>query len=110
VESKEIEPKRLFKAVKLFQEGKVRITEEGNDVYFEVESERNNGKYRVDYLEATGRWICSCPDFAFRNMLCKHILAAMILLGSLEEGKQPKPKRTPKTSTPMEEVAPFPDW
>jgi transposase-like protein len=45
--------------------------------FYKVASQSGNGMYDVT-KRLNGGWLCTCPDFQFRNVLCKHIWAVQI--------------------------------
>ena len=47
--------------------------------FYKVASQSGHGMYDVTKRKVGG-WLCSCPDFRFRNVLCKHIWAVQISL------------------------------
>ncbi|MBS3100792.1 DDE-type integrase/transposase/recombinase [Candidatus Woesearchaeota archaeon] len=47
-----------------------------------VPSQSGNGEYKVT---KNGKWKCTCPDFAERQMNCKHIHAVKLFLGLKEK-------------------------
>jgi putative transposase len=55
---------------------------------YKVKSQSGNGKeYDVTLTEERG-WICSCPDFAYRNEKCKHLFATEISLKLREKVRE----------------------
>ena len=62
--------KRIKKTIAGLKDSIKRMQEN----FYKVKSQSNNGKeYDVNLIGET--WICSCPDFAYRNEKCKHIFA-----------------------------------
>lgn len=57
----------------------IAITEKGNqiervtDYDYEVLSQSGNGSYLV--TRVYNQWVCTCPDYKFRHVKCKHIFA-----------------------------------
>jgi transposase-like protein len=47
--------------------------------FYKVASQSGHGMYDVTKRKASG-WLCTCPDFEFRNVICKHIWAVQISL------------------------------
>ena len=47
--------------------------------FYKVASQSGQGMYRVT-KRLKGGWLCTCPDFEFRNVVCKHIWAVQISL------------------------------
>ena len=47
-----------------------------NETDYTVKSQSGNGFYSI--CKTLTGWICSCPDFMFRNVTCKHIYAVQI--------------------------------
>jgi transposase-like protein len=45
--------------------------------FYKVASQSGHGMYDV-MKRRTGGWLCTCPDFEFRNVICKHIWAVQI--------------------------------
>ncbi|MEO9320416.1 MAG: SWIM zinc finger family protein [Nitrososphaera sp.] len=59
----------------------VIIQPKQSELVFEVQSTTDrNVRYQVDADTKT----CTCPDFNFRYVKCKHILAAEFALGTVE--------------------------
>ena len=52
--------------------------------FYKVASQSGNGMYEVTKKEHGG-WLCTCPDFVHRNVVCKHIWAVQISLTVREE-------------------------
>ena len=50
--------------------GQVKRT---NEEAYKVKSQNGNGIYEV--LKTESGWMCSCPDYTYRNVKCKHIWA-----------------------------------
>src|SRR3990170_7944810 len=44
-----------------------------DDCLYTVKSQSHGGEYCVS--KVNGQWICECPDNAFRQVKCKHIIA-----------------------------------
>jgi len=57
-----------------------------NETYYIVKSQSGEGFYTVN--KTLMGWICSCPDFMFRNTTCKHILAVQISFNLRQEVKK----------------------
>ena len=47
--------------------------------FYRVASQSGHGMYDVIKKQTTG-WLCDCPDFAYRNVQCKHIWAVQFSL------------------------------
>ncbi len=45
--------------------------------FYKVASQSNHGMYNVT-KRLHGGWLCTCADFEFRNVRCKHIIACQI--------------------------------
>ncbi|MDA4124267.1 MAG: DDE-type integrase/transposase/recombinase [Thaumarchaeota archaeon] len=45
---------------------------------YRVRSQSGNGEYQI--LSTEGGWNCSCPDFAYRGLKCKHIFGVELSL------------------------------
>ena len=43
---------------------------------YKVQSQSNNGEYKVSNNEKD--WTCSCPDHTYRGIKCKHIYATIL--------------------------------
>lgn len=66
------------------------VRSQSKDAYYQVI--RAFPKDRNERMRSTGTWTCSCPDFATRNMPCKHIHAVQFSLklkGEIEEHSTP---------------------
>ncbi len=50
-----------------------QIMREG-ERFYKVASQSGNGMYDIT-RQMNGAWLCTCPDFQFRNVKCKHIWA-----------------------------------
>jgi transposase-like protein len=50
-----------------------------SDRFFKVASQTRDMMYDVTKRK-TGGWLCTCPDFVYRNVICKHIWAVQIKL------------------------------
>ena len=50
-----------------------------SDRFFKVASQSSDRMYDVT-KKRTGGWLCTCPDFVYRNVICKHIWAVQIKL------------------------------
>jgi hypothetical protein len=46
--------------------------------FYKVASQSGRGMYNVTKKKESGGWLCTCPDFEFRNVRCKHIIACQI--------------------------------
>ena len=58
----------------------VILQRNSNSALFDVRStEREDKSYEVDLEIKT----CTCPDFSFRSVKCKHIIAAEFAVGKL---------------------------
>jgi len=52
---------------------------------YKVKSQNGNGWYTVRKIG--GRWTCTCPDFTYRRVKCKHIwLRKILFIGPAEPG------------------------
>jgi transposase-like protein len=54
-----------------------------SDRFFKVASQSTDRMYDVT-KKRTGGWLCTCPDFQYRNVICKHIYAVQIKLTVLK--------------------------
>jgi len=81
-----LENPREMKGKQIFQAGE-QITRI-NGFEYEVKSQRGNGFYRITATESG--WLCTCPDYAYRNAKCKHIFAVVF---SLQFRKEVEAKR-----------------
>jgi transposase-like protein len=52
--------------------------------FFKVASQSSERMYDVT-KKRTGAWLCTCPDFEYRNVICKHIWAVQIKLAVKRE-------------------------
>ena len=43
--------------------------------FYKVASQNGHGMYDVTKKKDYGGWLCTCPDFTYRNVQCKHIWA-----------------------------------
>ncbi len=69
---------RAYEIVELNQREPMILEADRKERLFEVRSSRDKGKsYRVD----ADIKICTCPDFNFRFLKCKHIIAAEFASG-----------------------------
>jgi hypothetical protein len=50
---------------------------------YSVKSQSNCGEYNVLFTEIG--WICSCADYKFRNVTCKHIFSILWILNIEQE-------------------------
>jgi transposase-like protein len=57
-----------------------------NETDYVVKSQNGSGFYTVN--KTLMGWICSCPDFMFRNTTCKHIYAVQISFNLRQEVKK----------------------
>ncbi|MGH2639047.1 MAG: SWIM zinc finger family protein [Rhabdochlamydiaceae bacterium] len=57
-----------------------------NETDYIVKSQSGTGFYSVN--KTLSGWICSCPDFMFRNAVCKHIYAVQISFELRQEVKK----------------------
>jgi putative transposase len=48
--------------------------------FYKVASQNGNGMYDVIKKKESTGWLCTCPDFEYRNVVCKHIWAVQISL------------------------------
>jgi transposase-like protein len=61
------------------------IVEKSNQIvryderFYKVASQSGRGMYNVTKRKVGG-WLCTCPDFEYRNVICKHIWAVQISL------------------------------
>jgi len=46
--------------------------------FYKVASQSGNGMYDVVKKRESGGWLCTCPDFQYRNVQCKHIWAIQL--------------------------------
>jgi len=46
--------------------------------FYKVASQNGNGVYDVTKKKESAAWLCTCPDFQYRNLRCKHIWAVQI--------------------------------
>jgi hypothetical protein len=69
---------RAYEIVELNQRESMILEADRKERLFEVRSSKDKGKfYRVD----ADIKICTCPDFNFRFLKCKHIIAAEFASG-----------------------------
>jgi len=69
---------RAYEILEINKTEPVIIQRDSSSVVFDVRSIRNRSKmYEVDADIQT----CTCPDFCFRYIKCKHIIAAEFALG-----------------------------
>ena len=52
--------------------------------FYKVASQYGNGMYDVTKKQVAG-WLCTCPDFTYRNVQCKHIWAVQLSLRIREQ-------------------------
>ena len=75
--------KRIKKTIAGLKDSIKRMQEN----FYKVKSQSNNGKeYDVNLIGET--WICSCPDFAYRNEKYKHIFAVELSLKLKEQVRE----------------------
>ncbi len=55
-----------------------------SDRFFKVASQSSERMYDVT-KKRKGSWLCTCPDFQYRNVICKHIWAVQIKLTVRQE-------------------------
>src|SRR5215203_3657649 len=80
---------RMMRGQQLFEQG-VQIVENENGS-FSVPSLTRNIIYEVTLLQE--RWVCSCPDFQYREVeFCKHIHATKLWIASKHVRDEEKPK------------------
>jgi len=66
------------------------IAEKSNQImrleerFYRVTSQSGNGMYDVT-KKRTGGWLCTCPDFVYRNVRCKHVWAVQLSLAVRKE-------------------------
>ncbi|MGA2460818.1 MAG: DDE-type integrase/transposase/recombinase [Candidatus Bathyarchaeia archaeon] len=66
------------------------IAEKSNQIvrlderFYRVTSQSGNGMYDVTKRKVGG-WLCTCPDFEFRNVQCKHVWAVQFSLAVRKE-------------------------
>jgi len=53
--------------------------------FYKVASQSGNGMYDLVKKKESGGWLCTCPDFEFRNVQCKHIWAVQLSLRIREQ-------------------------
>ena len=46
--------------------------------FYRVASQSRDMMYDVVKKKEGGAWLCTCPDFQYRNVVCKHIWAVQI--------------------------------
>lgn len=85
---------RAYKIIELNSQAPMILEKHGDEKLFAVRSSINtDGYYTVDADIQT----CTCPDFAFRSVKCKHILATEFastsrrwrILGSWNDMREP---------------------
>ena len=64
---------------------------ENVDGTFSVPSQTSQGTYKVGAIQ--DEWICTCPDFAFRHVVCKHVYAVQFKI-ALNQYVQPQEPQT----------------
>lgn len=88
---------RMMRGLDMLQNG-TRITELGNGA-FAVPSQTGNKTYEVRLLGE--RFVCTCPDFEFRQIeACKHIHLVKFTLSVRYLKDEPKPKVFAEDSIP----------
>jgi len=55
-----------------------------SDRFFKVASQSSDRMYDIT-KKRTGGWLCTCPDYVYRNVVCKHIWAVQIKLAVKRE-------------------------
>ncbi len=100
--------RRAYSALKVRNRGDVVLltAREGpRGLYFValVRSSKGDELYRV-VVTSNGEAWCTCPDFAYRGLLCKHIIAALIEVSKVYDVGEPRPK--PPSSPISESRAP----
>ena len=72
------------------ERGKI-IAEKPNQImrleerFYKVTSQSGHGMYDVIKKKESSGWLCTCPDFAYRNVQCKHIWAVQFSLRLREQ-------------------------
>jgi DNA-directed RNA polymerase subunit RPC12/RpoP len=79
----------MMRGQQLLEQGiKIVVNENGS---FAVSSLTRNVIYEVTLLEQT--WVCTCPDFEFREVeFCKHIHATKLWIASKHIKNEEQPK------------------
>ena len=57
-----------------------------DDLRYRVKSQSSKGEYDI-FTEDKEIWKCSCPDYLFRNIKCKHIFAVEFSFTLIEQVK-----------------------
>ncbi|MCP4920929.1 MAG: transposase [Proteobacteria bacterium] len=83
-----MEPRKL-KGAQIAKAGGVRVR---GDSMWLVPSQSHTGSWVVDYYD-TDKPTCTCPDFASRWAMCKHIFAIEIIEHRLNMPEAPPPKK-----------------
>jgi len=56
--------------------------------FFKVASQSSDRMYDIT-KKRSGGWLCTCPDFVYRNVVCKHIWAVQVKLAVREQAQAP---------------------
>ncbi|MBI2184126.1 MAG: DDE-type integrase/transposase/recombinase [Thaumarchaeota archaeon] len=78
---------RMTRAISILENNSITESKDGS---FTVPSQSNSElSYRVELLR--DKWVCSCPDFQFRGVICKHCYAVQfqIALKQFVQAKKP---------------------
>lgn len=71
---------RAYQILELNKEEPIILEKDPNELQFEIRSTKDKDKfYHVDANIKT----CTCPDFNFRLLKCKHIIAAEFASGTI---------------------------
>ena len=60
------------------------------DGTFSVPSQTGQGTYKVGAIQ--DEWVCTCPDFAFRHVVCKHVYAVQFKIALKQYVKAEEPQ------------------
>jgi len=55
------------------------------DRFYKVNSQSGHGMYDVIKKKESSGWLCTCPDFQYRNVQCKHVWAVQLSLKIREQ-------------------------
>ena len=75
-ENGEMRIKEAYNILEINANGPIIVETDHEQKLFQVRSRKEKDKF---YDVNAERKICSCPDFKFRTLKCKHILAAEII-------------------------------
>jgi hypothetical protein len=77
--------------------GRVKMIIHHVDGYWGIQSSRNKPAYLIFWARGMKRWICTCPDFEYREIIakkdCKHIKMLKNFLASADIDKLEEVKK-----------------